>query len=224
MIYVLKYKLKSEKKEVIIKYYDKDEVLYIIKQINRWLTPIKDSLINWIETLEYINVQEQNYDYIKGWLHYDYKKLNVNWEIIEIPELSSNIDKNFIPQTKDITAELFYENNIGLLWKNKIIYKNWILSINWEIFKNYNENTKYWEIIDLIFKVYEKLGNNFLYTDLENEYNLNTKKYKRLIDKDFKYINIRDTIKNKLNDIKKYFNLKQDIVTLTKKSITINNG
>jgi hypothetical protein len=52
MIYVLKYKLKSEKKEVIIKYYNKDEVLYIIKQINRWLTPIKDSLINWIKTLK----------------------------------------------------------------------------------------------------------------------------------------------------------------------------
>lgn len=221
MFYEVEYKCKWDKKKSLVKFYNKDEVLSIIKQINRWLTPIKDRLINWFDSLDYIIVIEQNYDYEKDWFHYDYEKISHNWEIIEIPELSTNINKNFLPKRKDITAELFYECDIGHLDDETINYKNWILTIYNEVYP-LNKNTKYWEMFDLIFSTYNKISKKeFEYANIFITFE--NKEYKRLKEKDLKYEIIRNTIKDKLKEIKEYYKMKKNIIYLSIDTITINN-
>ena len=222
MFYELSYKIKWEKEDNILKFYYREEVSNIIKQLNRWLTPIKNKMINWMDSLEYIIVIEQNYDYIENWLHYDYEKINANWEIVEISQLSLNINSNFLPERKNITSELFLERNIWLVNDKKVNYKDWIIYINNEIFPSFNRNSKYWDIFELIFNTSQKKWNKIKYLDLEEEYLLNETNYEKLNSKVFTYLQIRDTIKNKLKEIREYFSLDKDIINLTIEEIIIN--
>lgn len=220
MSYKVTYKLKSEKNEITEIFYHKEEVSSIIKQINKWLTSIKKKLINWMNTLEYIIVIERNYDYIKNWIYHISKNINNNWEIIEVSLPLDNAE--FLPIEKDITSELFYENNIGQIGNNNFYYKKWVLTIKWHIYNDFKKNTKYWNLMDLIFNVSNKKWLNILYTDIEEEFNHNTSKYNKLDKNDFNYERIRDTLKNKLRNIRKYSKGKKDIISLTTNLIIIN--
>ena len=222
MSYELTYKLKSEKNEIVEIFYHKDEVTSIIKQINKWWTPIKNKLINWMYSLEFIKIIDRNYDYIKDWIHYITKNFNNNWEIIEVSLPFDGVNPKFEPIEKDITAILFYENNIGHLGNNNFYYNNWILTIKWYIYNKFDKNTKYWNFIDLILNVSNKKWLNILYTDIEKEFNSNINKYNKLNKNDFMYETIRNTLKDKLKEIREYSKEKKDIISLTTDLIIIN--
>ena len=77
-------------------------------------------------------------------------------------------------------------------------------------------------MLDLILKTYNDLEEiNFKYDKLDEIFK--EIKYKELTEKDLSYGKMRDTLKNKLKEIREYFEMEKDIITLGVDSITINN-
>lgn len=221
MLYTFTFKVKWQKKEKTLKFYSKDEVISIIKQLNKWITSLNWDLIKWVISLAYLKIIEHNYDEIDDkWMYLEYKQVkdSLSWEIFEVPEFCRLKNEDFYPIEKDITNNLLYECNV-LTWNDwKVNYIHWDLIIYWEIFQ-LKKNTNYHDYFDLIFSTYERIwNNNFLYNELFETFN--NKEYKMIIEKDINYNSIRDNLKDKLSKIKEEFNF--DLMILWKYKITIN--
>jgi len=220
-MYLVTYKVKDQSIQNTFKLYEREEVLSLVKQLNKGLTSLDWKMVDWILSLSDFSIIEHNYDQIdKHGQYFEYIKVNANWEFIEIPEYCLKINPDFIPSEKDITDKLFLE--VGVLWGNdwKVSYDKWILTTFWEVFP-LKTSTKYWEVFDLIYSVYANAPNSEMSYD-QLRFLLEDKEYIDLTLDDIWYTPLRNVIKDKLSDIKDKYKLKTDIISLHKTKIVIN--
>lgn len=221
-MYLITYQLKWSQEEISFKTYDREEVLSMVKQLNKWITSLNGKLVDGIISLSDFSVIEHNYDDIDEHNQHfmDIKVRGNGAEFHEIPEFCLKVDPDFIPSEKDITDKLFLE--VGVLWGNdwKVSYDKWILTTFWEVFL-LKSSTKYSEAFDLIYSTHQELQKKeIIYEDLREVFN--TKEYSNLVLRDILYTPLRDILKDKLIDIKNKYELEIDIISLHTDKIIIN--
>lgn len=210
MIYIVKYKLKWNSEEKEISYKDKDDILFLISQIQRGIASLDNKLVYWFEELENFQVFFQNYDQINSNGQYLNITIDDDWD--------PDINECFNPKKKNITNELFVKRKVSSK-------KNWNISLSDNtiyvlgdsfILKNWSKER---EIIELLLNIRREKKSNFIeYTDIEIYFYENEHVFKELTKRDLIKEKIRDTLKNKLAHIKK--EIKKDVLKISVRWIT----
>lgn len=206
---IVKYKLKWTNKEQETIYNNKDDVLLLIKQFQRWVASFDSNLIYWIEQFDNFQVIYQNYDQITNW-----KYLIINID----KEWNPDIYECNYPISKNITNELFSERLVSSkkVWNIHLLDK--YMSVCWEIFPLWNK-TKIRDIFVILLISKSKNESNIVtYENMEKIFK--EWDFKNLLLKDLINKRIRSLLKDKLKE----FNdeLKIDVLTVTKEHIIIN--
>lgn len=204
MRYTINFKLKHDINTINYTFTNKDCLYLAIKQIYRWFFVIDWKIYkNTFDDFEYLKIIEKNYSFI-NWLN-EYLLINDDskWDV--------DIDIISKPYTKDITN---YVLNTILVWN---IYHNIELTdnnlyINWENFVLKN-NSKWRDIFKILVDIRKSQKINFIsYEFILNHLMNNSENYPLIKSKDINLIIIRNTLKNKLSEIKK--RLWKDIIKI----------
>jgi len=173
MRYIVTYKIKWDDTSKETHYWKKEGVLFLIKQLQRWIISIDSKIIvSNFEDFETFQIIEQNYDQKDSKWKCITIEIDKNWD----PDINDCIN----PYRKDITNQLLNERKVSSekIWniflKDNTIYVLWnpFLLTNW---------SKEREILEMLLKIKKEKKSNFLdYEDIEKYYKRNEKSFKEL--------------------------------------------
>ena len=211
MKYILTYKIKWENLTKESTYSNVDDVLILIKQIQRWIFSIDSKvIISNFEDFEFFEIIEQNYD-----------QKDSNWEYINItPDWKWDIDINYCdnPYKKDITNDLLNKRLVSTKENWNIYLNAKTISVLWEEFPLKNPS-KIRDIFSLLLYSKSKLKSNTIpFTYMETSYDKTI--FKEITNKDLRYTPTRDILKKKLEEFKYEFD--KDILTINSQWIIVN--
>lgn len=207
--YSITYQVTKNDKHKSVLIRSRDEVLLIVKQIQRGIVSIKWDLIHGtLDDFTYFSIIEQNYDQVDNeWECYCVEN---DWE--NGPEI---IYKD--PIRNDITNQIFNERLISSKKCWNIYLHPHTISVLWEYFPLVN-NTKTRQLIEIIITAKLRKNRNILsYQNLEEVFE--QWNFDKLKNKDFSYEWVRNTLKNKIKEIREV--LKIDLLKLSTTTITI---